>query len=204
MLPVILGIITTIYPLQEGRKEYNSKDKRSQNNLNRSETIHMTSFMKFRNQAVKYSIIVAVIMELGSLFVLGFSTKFLLGLLAGTATSIVNFTILERSAQGLMQTNSKVPVVAGYFLRLPIYGLVFYACLMSGTRSVIGCALGFVTLPLALIYIYGIKSWFPGAEKNPLNDWTEPKEWKDSADWDDEEKDDEWEPLPKWTDKKPK
>ncbi len=164
----------------------------------------MTSFMKFRNQAVKYSIIVAIVMELVSLVVLGFSMKFLLGLFAGTATSIVNFAILERSAVGLMQTNSKAPVVLGYFLRLPIYGAVFYACLMSGTNSVIGCALGFVTLPIALIYIYGIKSRFPGAEKNPLNDWTEPKEWKDPADWDEENEEDEWEPLPKWIDKKTK
>ncbi len=164
----------------------------------------MASFTKFRNQTLKYSIIIAILMELVSLGVLGFSTKFLLGLFAGTATSILNFVILEHSAIGLMQTNSKVPVVAGYFLRLPIYGLVFYACLMSGTRSVAGCALGFVTLPLALMYIYGIKSRFPGAEKNPLNDWTEPKEWKDSADWDDQDDEDEWEPLPKWIDKKPK
>jgi hypothetical protein len=164
----------------------------------------MTSFMKFRNQTLKYSIIVAIVMELVSLVVLGFSTKFLLGLFAGTATSIVNFTLLERSVVGLMQTNSKIPVVAGYFLRLPIYGAVFYACLMSGTSSVAGCALGFVTLPLALMYIYGIKSRFPGAEKNPLNDWTEPKEWKDPAEWDDEEDQDEWDPLPKWIDKKSK
>jgi hypothetical protein len=52
------------------------------------------------------------------------------------------------------------------------------------------------------MYIYGIKSRFKGAEKNPLNDWTEPKEWNDSSDWD--EDDDKWGPLPKWTDNKKK
>jgi ATP synthase I chain len=164
--------------------------------------INMASFLKFRNQIFKYSILVAIIMEVVSFAVFGLSSKFLLGLVAGTAVTIVNFTILERSAAKLVQKNSKGPVVAGYFLRLPIYGVVFYVCLMAGMRSAIGCALGFVTLPLALIYIYGIKSRFPGAEKNPLNDWTEPKEWNDSSDWDDD--DDDWGPLPKWTDKKKK
>lgn len=165
-------------------------------------TIHMASFLKFRNQIFMHSIIIAVLMELISLAVLGISSKFLLGLVAGTAVTIVNFTILERSAVKLMQKQSKGPVVAGYFLRLPIYGAVFYACLMAGLRSAVGCALGFVTLPLALMYLYGIKSRFPGAEKNPLNDWTEPKEWNDPSAWDDDE--DDWGPLPKWTDNKKK
>lgn len=160
----------------------------------------MSSFLKFRNQIFMHSIIIAVLMELVSLAVLGISSKFLLGLVAGTAVTIVNFTILERSAVKLMQKQSKGPVVAGYFLRLPIYGVVFYACLMAGLRSAVGCALGFITLPLALMYLYGIKSRFPGAEKNPLNDWTEPKEWNDASAWDDEE--DDWGPLPKWTDNK--
>jgi hypothetical protein len=166
----------------------------------------MNSFAKFRNQTILHTIAIAVIIEVVSLVVLGFSSKFLLGLLAGTATTIVNFAILESSAIGLMHTNSKIPVVTGYFLRLPIYGVVFYLCLMEGMRSVVGCALGFVTLPLALMYIYGIRSRFPGAAKNPLNDWTEPKEWNDPASWDEEDQDD-WGPLPKWTDgkqKKPK
>lgn len=162
----------------------------------------MTSFMKFRNQIFKYSILIAVVMELISLVVLGVSSKFLLGLVSGTAVTIVNFTILERSAAKLMQKKSKGPVVAGYFIRLPIYGIVFYICLRAGLRSAVGCALGFVTLPLALMYIYGIKSRFPGAEKNPLNDWTEPKEWNDPSEWDDEE--DDWGPLPAWTAKKKK
>lgn len=164
----------------------------------------MNSFTKFRHLTLKYTIVVALIVEVVSLVVLGFSVKFLIGLFAGTTTTIINFAILESSAIGLMQTNSKIPVVAGYFLRLPIYGVVFYLCLTAGMRSVVGCALGFVTLPLALMYIYGIKSRFPGAEKNPLNDWTEPKEWKDPTDWDDQDDQDDWGPLPKWPENKSK
>ena len=162
----------------------------------------MESFTKFRRQIVKYIIIVAAIMELSSLIFHGVDSKFLLGLIAGTAVTVVNFTILELSAVKLMETRSSGPVVAGYFIRLPIYGVVFYFCIRAGISSAISCGLGFVTLPLALMYLYGIKSRFPGAEKNPLNDWTEPKEWNQ---WDeDDDEDDDWNTFPKWTENKKK
>jgi hypothetical protein len=157
----------------------------------------MGSLSKFGKQIFKYSMIIAVIMELGSLIPLGLDARFLLGLVAGLAITMVNFVILEISAVQLMQKNSGAPVVTGYFIRMVTYGIAFYFCIKVSIICGIGCGVGFLTLPLAMIYLYGIKSRFPGAEKNPLNDWTEPKEWKDSSEWDDEE--DDWGPLPKWT-----
>lgn len=162
----------------------------------------MTQFKKFTIQIFRYCLVIAAIMEAVSLIPLGFDFKFALGLLAGTATAAVNFIILESSAAKLMQKNSRGPVVAGYFIRMPIYGAVFYLCLRAGIVSAISCALGFVTLPLAMVYLYGIRSRFRGAEKNPLNDWTEPKQWKDLSEFDDE--DDDWGPLPSWPNKKNK
>jgi len=160
----------------------------------------MTPFKKFTNQIFKYCIIIAIIMEAISLIVLGIDGGFALGLAVGTATAVMNFIILENSAVKLMKKNSSGPVVAGYFIRMPIYGAVFYLCLRVGIISAVSCALGFVTLPLAMIYLYGIRSRFPGAVKNPLNDWTEPKKWNDLSEFDDE--DDDWGPLPSWTKKK--
>lgn len=157
----------------------------------------MGSLSKFGKQIFKYSMIIAVIMELGSLIPLGPDARFLLGLVAGTAITMVNFVILEISAVQLMQKNSGAPVVTGYFIRMVTYGIVFYLCIKVSIICAIGCGVGFLTLPLSMMYLYGIKSRFPGAEKNPLNDWTEPKEWKDPSEWDDEE--DDWGPLPKWT-----
>lgn len=161
----------------------------------------MASFLKFRNQIFKYSIIVAIIMELVSVIFIGLSTKFLLGMVVGTAVTLLNFSILERSSEMLMKKNSTGPMVGGYFIRMPIYGVAFYLCLRAGLYCAVACGLGFVTLPVALLYIYGIKSRFPGAEKNPLNDWKEPKEWNDLSDAEDE---DDWGPLPKWTEDKNK
>jgi hypothetical protein len=159
----------------------------------------MTAYKKFTKQIFKYCIIIAVIIELIGIIVLGFESKFLFGILAGTGTTILNFAILEASAIKLMQKHSQGPVVAGYFIRLPIYGVVFYFCLKAGIPCAAACALGFLTLPLSMLYVYGIRSRFPGAEKNPLNDWTQPKKWRDLSEFDDE--DDDWGPLPKWTKK---
>lgn len=154
------------------------------------------SFFKLRSQVLLHTLAAAALMGLVSLLVHGFDAKLLLGLVAGTATTVVNYGILERSVMNLMAKNSRGPVVAGYFLRLPIYGVVFYLCIRAGIPGAIGCALGFVSLHLALMYLYGIRTLFPGAPKNPLNDWTEPKQWADPSEWDDE--DDGWGPLPKW------
>ena len=152
--------------------------------------------MKFRNQILKYCMIIAVITELVSLLIEGPDIKFFCGLAVGTAVTMFNFGILALSAVKLTEKHSKAPVVAGYFIRLPIYGAAFYFCLMAGKMSAIGCVLGFVTLHIAIMYIYGIKSRLPGADKNPLNDWKEPKQWNDLSQWDDE--DDDWGPLPGW------
>lgn len=163
------------------------------------------SFFKLRIQVLQHTLAAAALMGLVSLLVHGFDARLLLGLAAGTATNVVNYGILERSVLALMDKNSRVRVVAGYFIGLPIYGVVFYLCLRAGAPSAVGCALGFLTLQLALIYLFGIRSLFPGAPKNPLNDWTEPKQWRDPSEWEDgEDEKDDWGPLPKWPDNKKK
>jgi hypothetical protein len=162
-----------------------------------------TSFLKLKYQVLLHALAAAVLIELISLIFYGYDTRFLLGLLAGTGTTVLNYRSLERSVLAVMDKNSRVRAVTGYFLRLPVYGLVFYLCLRAGAPSAVGCVLGFLTLQFALLYLFGIRSLFPGAPKNPLNDWTEPRQWRDPSEWEDgEDEDDDWGPLPKWPDNK--
>lgn len=163
----------------------------------------IASFMKLKGRVLLHCMAAAVLIELISLAFHGFDSRFLLGLVAGTGTTVLNYGSLERSVLALMDKNSRVRAVTGYFLRLPVYGLVFYLCLRAGPSSAVGCVLGFLTLQLALFYLFGIRSFFPGAPKNPLNDWTEPKKWRDPSEWEEGEDDeDDWGPLPKWPENK--
>jgi len=149
----------------------------------------MEDLRKFKIQIYRYCIIIAAVIQLISIIVLGLDRVFTNCLILGTIVTIINFNILVYSAARLMQTKSKGPVVGGYFVRLPIYGIVFHICLKMGLQGAIGCVLGFITLHISMIYIYGIKSRFPGAKKNPLNSWTEPKKWRSPSEWEDEDDD---------------
>lgn len=149
----------------------------------------MKDLAKFRNRIFIHCVLTAAAAELISLPVIGADLKFLAGIAAGTFITMINFNILILSAKRMMTSRKKGPVVGGYFIRMPIYGIVFYLCLRISGRCAVACVIGFITLHLSLIIIYGIESRLPGAKKNPLNSWTEPKKWKDPSSWDDEDDD---------------
>ena len=83
-----------------------------------------------------------------------------------------------------------MPVVGGYFVRLVIYGIAFLVALKFGWYVAAGCAAGFITLHVAIMFTYLVVYGLFKKTKNPLNDWTEPKEWNDLSVYDDE--DDDW------------
>lgn len=149
----------------------------------------MEDLAKFKNQIYVHCGIIAVVSEIVPLFIIGFDVKFLTGIIAGTFITMINFNILMWSARKMLQNQSKGPVVGGYFIRMPIYGVSFFFCLKWSGYCAIGCVIGFITLAISILIIYGIESRLPGAKKNPLNSWTQPKEWRDPSEWEDEEDD---------------
>ncbi|MDO4834524.1 MAG: hypothetical protein Q4A40_05755 [Bacillota bacterium] len=149
----------------------------------------MIDLNEFRNEIIIYACLMAVLAELISLFVIGPSLMFSVGLLAGTAISITGFMILVRSGQYLLEKETKAPVLLGYVIRLVLYAVCFFICIKASLRCGAGCGCGFITIHCGILFLYGIVYNFFKKKKNPLNDWTTPKKWNDLSVYDE---DDDW------------
>ena len=150
----------------------------------------MTSLKEFRNEIIIYGIVMAAVAEVVSLFVIGPNALFSAGLAAGTAVSVIGFIILVRTGETLAEESKKSPILLGYIVRLLLYGVVFFICIKASLPCGFGCGVGFVTIHFGILFLYGVVYKFFKKKKNPLNDWTEPKEWNDLSIYDDE--DDDW------------
>jgi len=143
----------------------------------------------FKNQIFKYGIIAAVICEVASLPFLGFNVKFTYGLVLGTCTAIVNYSILSFTATRIVNRgNGAWLAVLGYIIRLLIYGGVFYISYKVSAASGIAALLGFMTLKAGIYYVYGFKPKFSessakGKELNDLDndEWSKSKSDKAKA-----------------------
>ncbi|NLD19569.1 MAG: hypothetical protein GX663_04890 [Clostridiales bacterium] len=149
----------------------------------------MYDLKNFRNQIIKYDVVIACIIIVMSLPFLKLEPFFWLGVILGTITALLSLRIMIASGKRVAENGSKGAAVAGYFLRLPIYGVVFYFCIKMNLMCGLACGLGFLTTPISIFYIYGIRSRFPGARKNPLNETDESREWNDLDDdgWDEKD-----------------
>lgn len=128
---------------------------------------------KFKSQVIKYGIIIAIICELISLPFLGFHLRFAYGLTLGTSIAIVNFYFLAFTAQRMLDRRGGAGLaVMGYMLRLFLYGGGFYMAYKLGTASGLASLLGFMTLKIAIYYVYGFKPKFSesSAKGKKLND----------------------------------
>lgn len=149
----------------------------------------VTNLNSFRNEIILYGIIMAAVGEIVSLFVIGPNIMFPIGLAVGTAVSIIGFVILVYTGKALMVNERKSPILLGYILRLGLYAVSFFFCIRMDLRCGFGCGLGFVTIHFGIMFLYGIVYKFIKKKKNPLNDWTTPKQWNDLSQYDDE---DDW------------
>lgn len=147
----------------------------------------VTDLRDFRNEIILWALIMAAVAEVASLIVIGWDVKFLLGLAVGTAVSVAGIFILVSTGQTLMTTKKKSPILLGYLGRLILYGVTFFICIRISLACGVGCVAGFVTLHFGIMFLYGIVYKFFKKKKNPLNDWTEPKQWNDLSQYDEEE-----------------
>ena len=149
----------------------------------------MGDLKSFKKEILLSALGMAILGEIVSLFVYRPSLWFAAGLAAGTATTIGCFLILTRTGAITEITKKSGVVVLGYFARMLLYGAVFFICIKIKVPCGFGCLVGFVSLHFGILVLYGIVYRFM-KKKNPLNDWIEPKEWKDLSIYDDE--DDDW------------
>ena len=105
-----------------------------------------------------YSLIVAIIFELGSLCFIGFDPIFAYGLALGTSIAIVNYNFLRFTSGLALAKNKGISLVLlGYIIRLSIYGGAFLISYRTGIAGGIATFLGFISFKISLYYSYGIK-----------------------------------------------
>lgn len=117
----------------------------------------MNEINALKKQIFLYGILVAVLCEIISLFILGLNMKFSYGLALGTCIAIVNFNLLIFTWNKVLTSGSKWLAVIGYFIRMALYGYCFFICVKIGYMVGFACLIGFFTLKLPMYWLYGIK-----------------------------------------------
>ncbi|MGI6733587.1 MAG: ATP synthase subunit I [Anaerovoracaceae bacterium] len=113
------------------------------------------------NPLYRYSILAAVIIQLGSLPVIGWNPLFAYGLALGTCISIVNYNLLVLSSKFALSMGRGLSfAVVGYIVRMAIYGGAFLFSYKTGTVSGIATLFGYMTVKLGMFYLYGFKPGF--------------------------------------------
>jgi len=141
----------------------------------------------FKNKIIKFGIIIAAICELVSIPFLSLDTSFFYGLLLGTAISILNFNMMEIMLKKALEHREGIYVFLGYLIRLVIYGAAIYTTLKISPTSALGTLIGFLTLKIAIYYLYGFK---PKFSKNRVVR-EEPEELKPKKHWYDFQEDED-------------
>ena len=125
---------------------------------------------KLINPLYGYCILIAVIIELGSLCIIGWVPQFLYGLALGTSVAIINYKLLVLSSKLSLEMGRGIILsIVGYCARLAIYGVAFYVSYKIGTVSGIATLLGYMTIKLAMFYVYGFKSGFKSRDYKGVN-----------------------------------
>lgn len=120
----------------------------------------MNDLTGFKNKIFLYAIFVMVIMEIASLPFLGIDIKFGYGLLLGTFISTANFNILAFTLKRVLSGGNKAMVFFSYILRLAVYGFAMLTAFKVSNIAALGCALGFITVKIAIYYLHGFKAKF--------------------------------------------
>lgn len=113
----------------------------------------MESFDTFKNRIVKYGIVLMFIIEIASIPVIGLNYKFALGLLLGTAISVVNLYLLAFQCRQVIMQGNKLISVWGYLLRLFLFGAVAVICIKISLRCGVGAILGILTTKAAMFIV---------------------------------------------------
>ncbi|MCQ4638051.1 ATP synthase subunit I [Anaerovorax odorimutans] len=120
----------------------------------------MDDIRNLKKQIFLYGSLVAVVCELISFFILGWDTGFLVGLIAGLAVAIINFSILAFTLDRMLKSGNKGTSSIGFFVRMILYCVTFYFCITKSYAAGAACLIGFLTLKVPMYYFYAIKPKF--------------------------------------------
>ncbi|MEF9922108.1 MAG: hypothetical protein RR313_07105 [Anaerovoracaceae bacterium] len=111
--------------------------------------------VKDKKEIIAIYVIIAVICETVSLFIIGPRSDFAIGLIAGTVTMIINYNILGKVID-IMLSGSNITIA---FLlqmgRYLLFGGVAFIVVKISTYAVIAYAIGILILSLVFLVKYG-------------------------------------------------
>lgn len=96
-------------------------------------------------------VLYAALCEAVSVMILGFDRYFLIGLLIGTAVTLLNFRILVTTV-GQYMKNSRVRTTALYVIRLAIFFIAGILCMRISTNSIIAYGIMIVGVVPAAVF----------------------------------------------------
>ena len=94
----------------------------------------------------------AIVCELVSLALIGFSSIFLYGLVLGLAVAIIGVHLLASTIEAAAGNRRIKTVSLGLLIRIMLYALSLYLCARTGMYAVFGCMAGLLLPKAALIF----------------------------------------------------
>lgn len=119
----------------------------------------------FRNKIFGVALLIALLMEAGSLPFLGPDVKYAYGLALGTCVAVANFSLMSRTLQWVVEGHSKGLLFLGYFARLALCSAAAVSAFRLSVPAGFGCFLGLLTVKISIYYIHGFKARFSTGRK---------------------------------------
>ena len=110
---------------------------------------------KFKKEISLYIIALAIVTEVISFLIIGWNSRFLIGLAIGTAVAIINTILLSSAATKALDSGKGIYVFLTSILRMFIFVGVFVLSLMMSTMSAIGTAISFI-FPQISMLLHGV------------------------------------------------
>lgn len=125
----------------------------------------MNETLELRMKIFKYTIILSIIIGIGSIFALNEPIPFLYGLAFGTLMSILNFSLLAKTVEKAVTMDpekAKLYMTSRYSIRFFLYGVVLFVSIQAPYINVLGTIVGILSIK-AIIYainIFNDKEYF--------------------------------------------
>ena len=108
--------------------------------------------LKLKKEIIKYTIIVAEVAALISLFIFDQKILFPYGLAVGVCAAAISLGIISSTIEKAVQSGRRGPVVIGFYMRVFLYGGALVLAARTGGVAVFGAAIGML-IPHLVIYM---------------------------------------------------
>lgn len=117
----------------------------------------MNETRDIRLKVNKYTVILACISIIVSVFAFENYLSIVYGIIFGTLIAMLNFTLLAKTlekAVHLPAEKAKAYATSRYFIRFLIYGMVVYISVVANYIHVLGTVFGILSVKMIIFFIY--------------------------------------------------